>query len=561
MTRLLLLLILLVSLALNLAGNTWGLPDRWNPDEIVADSLRMMHGLSLYNPSDFYHPTLYYFFLGLLLCAFLGILALFGVPVLEAAKSASITWIYFSNQFPHLAVSAYVFARSLSAVIGIGTVYVVYRFTRLLSSRGYAALCAALILACAPGFVTYAHFAKGTIAVIFLQTLTVYLCVRFVKKPHKLKYAYWAFFVAGLALATKYDAAILLVPLAAAVFIAKKWNVVLKGPVLFVAALCLGWPALLFKFRDYLSHGTYYAGYFEPKTSIHVPFYFGIVNYLLQLAVIFSAGLGVVVAAGFIHTILSRKKQRNTALMPLLLYVASYLAVVSFYTHFPYAYTKYIIAIVPCMAVFGGLGIEYIFTARTRIFKSVAAACVLAALLWAGAQAIDADRLFISGDTRYEAGKWIEENIPEGSTLELLNLPDWIAPIDILTRYEILFLGTSSRRYLDGTQFKLALDEQKMRAYFKETLENGFQGDYVLFVTENPQDLHVRSVSDSPADRALGRLAHGSYPYAQEAVFAHPNYKVHMRAFGALSYPKNLLKSPNFCVYTSPTIFIYKRKQ
>lgn len=560
MTKIVLLVILALALAMNLVGNTWGLPDRWNPDEVVADSLRMMSLLVPYNTADFYHPTLYYFFLGALLAFWCAILMLFGVPVFEAARAARVSWIYFSQEFPQFASSLYLTARSISAVIGVGIVYLVYRSCRALGFKKETCLGAAALLACAPGFVVYAHFAKSTMLVLFLQLLTLYLLAKFIKKPEKRKYVYYASMAAGLALATKYDAAILVVPLAISLVLTRKFSLIGKVVFLYAGALMVGWPALLMQFKKYFSDSLYYTGYFEPKTEIVIPFYVGALNYVLQLAVIFSLGLFIVAAIGVARYAARIRSKGRVWFFPFAAFAVSYFIVVSFYTHFPYAYTKYIIAIAPCLAIFSAFTFEKVFAyaprAKKAVFWKLFLACAFVLALF---QISAAHEVFLRGDTRYAAGRWIESHASRDDSIELLNIPEWIAPMEALRTHEILFLGASSKYFMAGEQFKESQSQARSQNYFRDALAQGPRGDYVCFAAENPDDIFLVSSRFSNADALQYNLVTGKYPYVLAAVFVHPNHKVRAPYCRALSYPQSFLKAPNFSVYTSPTVFIYKR--
>ena len=63
--------ILFLYFTLTVYGITWGLPDRWNVDEQVAKTLRLIHSKSPLTLVDETHPQFYNFIVGcnkLLIC-------------------------------------------------------------------------------------------------------------------------------------------------------------------------------------------------------------------------------------------------------------------------------------------------------------------------------------------------------------------------------------------------------------------------------------------------------------------------------------------------------------
>ena len=181
-------LVTLLSLALNLDGIRWGLPARWHPDE-KADLALQMAQAGRVSPDSFINPTLP-------LAVTAPILAL-------QSKLAALGWLAGQAADPLLA------GRLLSALAGALAVLLLGLSTR-------PSVLPALLLALAPGFVNLCHFATPEPWLLLATAATLFLAVRHAdgRAPA------WALgLVLGLAVSTKYTAAALLLPVAAAVLL------------------------------------------------------------------------------------------------------------------------------------------------------------------------------------------------------------------------------------------------------------------------------------------------------------------------------------------------------
>ncbi|HET9316951.1 MAG TPA: hypothetical protein VFQ51_15265, partial [Vicinamibacteria bacterium] len=126
----------LLSLALNLAGLTWGLPQRWHPDEKADVVARMLHEGSL-RPDSFINPSLT-----------LNV-ALPFVWIQQRAAGAG--WLTGRAADPLTVM------RILAACAGAAAVIVLGRASRSVHPR--LGPWPAVLLALSPGFVNLAHFA------------------------------------------------------------------------------------------------------------------------------------------------------------------------------------------------------------------------------------------------------------------------------------------------------------------------------------------------------------------------------------------------------------------
>jgi dolichyl-phosphate-mannose-protein mannosyltransferase len=183
-----------LSLVLNLAGLTWGLPARWHPDEKADEASRMIRDRTL-RPESFINPTL-------------PVYATLPVVWLQQ-RAAALGVLRGRAADPLLA------ARALSALAGALAVLVL----GLAALRTHPRLGAlpALFLALAPGFVNLCHFATPEAWLMLGTAATLALALAHLdgRAPA------WALGLAlGLTLSTKHTAAALLAPCLLAVVLA-----------------------------------------------------------------------------------------------------------------------------------------------------------------------------------------------------------------------------------------------------------------------------------------------------------------------------------------------------
>ena len=203
----LLIIVLFTKFSLNIIGLSWGLPDRWNIDESVAPTLKMASNFSYYSPDDLGHPTFYKYVLGFSLGIYLVSLKITGYPLANIKQAASISWVNLAKNWPDFCSNIYLVARFLSVIFGLIGIVLIYRIGTLSFNRR-AGLLAATSLSLSVGYLDINLFAKNTSLVVFLTIITLYFSLQALSGRYFQKNIFLAFFVAGLAFATKLDGGI-----------------------------------------------------------------------------------------------------------------------------------------------------------------------------------------------------------------------------------------------------------------------------------------------------------------------------------------------------------------
>jgi len=200
--------ILLLALALRVWGLGWGLPSAthyfsYHPDEsrvLEASSLTMNVFAGRLLPHFYNYGSLQLY----LVCFANTLAALFGG--LEIVPRAMASW------YPQWA-KMYLVGRWLTVSMGVGTVWAVYATGRRLWGRR-AGLLAALTLAIMPLHAQHSHFLTVDVPATFWAMLSLLWAVRLATgEPKAWKAALWAGVFAGFAAATKYNLALIVLPL------------------------------------------------------------------------------------------------------------------------------------------------------------------------------------------------------------------------------------------------------------------------------------------------------------------------------------------------------------
>lgn len=214
-------LILLVGLGLRMEGLKWGIPKApywrsYHPDERVAfyTLLEMTNSNGTFNPHYFVNPTFHYYLIG---------------SAWWVAKSFKLVPSPQDviNESPSVTLGdvtrIWLLARSISVILGVLTIWLTYLLGRELFNNDVFALVAAWLAAVMPTLVIQSHYLTVDGPVGFWFLAAILLTVRaFKDKRHRIWAA--AGLLAGIAVATKYNALIGIMSVFTALFIRQLAN-------------------------------------------------------------------------------------------------------------------------------------------------------------------------------------------------------------------------------------------------------------------------------------------------------------------------------------------------
>ena len=415
--------VLLVSLALLIAafarfwGLSFGLPHTLvRPDEqfLIDMAHRFLSGQT--NPGFYDYPPLFAYGLTILCLPYYAWGFVNGV----FGSTADLVASWTSEWRPF-----YLLSRLLSATVGTATVLVVYRMALRLFDRD-TALISAFLMAFAYLHARDSHFGTVDVSVTFMILLSLQFLVRAHLHDGR-RELIWAGALGGLAMATKYNAALLVVPLAVSHFA----YVVRRPPgtrlgalinprlayfsVPFGLAFLAAAPYSVIEFERFLSAmqavqealrtgaGRIDVGYgwsYHLGTSL---------RHGLGIPMLVAAGMGVVVAA---------RRDLATTLV-LCAFPAAYYCVAGRYQQ---AFVRYMVPVVPFACLLAACAIVW---AARRLSVSwsgarpaVAMVLLTTVVIWpSAANLFRFDQLLGRIDSRVLAAEWIREHAAEGSSI------------------------------------------------------------------------------------------------------------------------------------------------
>jgi 4-amino-4-deoxy-L-arabinose transferase-like glycosyltransferase len=398
-------LILAVAALLRFVALGAGIPFNIGVDEpeIMGRVVQMMR-TGDFNPHFFDYPG-FYFYLQL------------GVAVLRFLAGATLGQCSALDQVD--TADFYLWGRAVTAILGTLTVLLVYRIGMRWGAR-HAALAAGL-MAVMPLHVRESHYVLTDVPVTFFVTLALLLTFVAHERERAASFA-WAGAAAGLAAATKYPGAlVLIVPLIAV------WMTLGTKPSRLVASLAvLGGAAAAFlvaapytilDLPAFLNGYAHLAGYYAPK-RLAEPAWLTYYKHLSRSMdwpafLLLLGGLGL----GAVRAIRGPGRVRWTVTIafPLLYYY--------FLSGQTLVFGRYLLPLLPFVCVLAAVGAVSGVSLLRRFDipraprTAVIAALTAAALLPPAWQSLNFVRMIARTSTVEQAHTWIMSDVPKGSSV------------------------------------------------------------------------------------------------------------------------------------------------
>lgn len=398
--RSLLVAVLVLALALRVVGLDFGLPlAEARPDEQTIAFQAMKFGRGDLNPHSFNYPSLFKYVVFVLFGADFAV----GRALGRFAGQEDFLRAFFAAE-PEFRL----LMRAWSAVLGTVGVALV--------TRTPGRLWAGFLLAVSFLHVRDSHFGVTDITMVTLTTGAVVLALE-LQRNASWRMAAWAGLVAGLATSTKYNAALLVVPLVAAAATARAPGGVWPAPAerarlaavalgLMGAGFLLGTPYALLDVRQFVTDFRYEMGHLAEGHHIDVG-----VGWWHHATATLPDAVGwpvyvLAVGAMIMGTLGNGRLSAVLFSFPLVYFVAIGRGHTAFY--------RYMLPVVPFLCIATGAFLDAV---HVRFGRVVAVGLTLAVAAPSALRALEADRLFLAGDTRVAMGEWIEANVPTDSVI------------------------------------------------------------------------------------------------------------------------------------------------
>jgi Dolichyl-phosphate-mannose-protein mannosyltransferase len=386
----------------------------WHTDEKIDPSVHMIHEHTL-DPDYFINPHLHIYAMAAVVKA-----AYILNPGHTVMLSMRRTWPLLdpSNPGRRIQYMAMRGSRILSALFSLGTIITIFAIGRRHFGE-QTGLLAAGFLALTMGLVNLSHFATPESLLFLFMTLCLWACDRIATSGQIRDYALVGVF-AGLALATKYTAWILAVPiLVAHTYRLRrdvwKWRTV-AGPlvcgVVGFVAFAVTNPYAFIRWSDFWYWGfvfNWYTG--APTGSLvgirrsYIPYFWLLVD-IMGWPLFVSGGASIVLASLWLW----RGVRGSPADRAFAIHVSWVVAFYAFYGMSPHHALRFIMPVTPSLALLAAAAAVTLHaTARAPWQRRLVSGWVAIVIVYSAVYTMRADWMYFH-DTRYTAGRWLESH-------------------------------------------------------------------------------------------------------------------------------------------------------
>jgi 4-amino-4-deoxy-L-arabinose transferase-like glycosyltransferase len=435
---------------LRFCGLDWGLPFLYDPDEpqFASRALAMVaHGKM--DPEWYGHPGSTTMYLMALVC---GLSTLVGLATgkYESLEAARTIMEYDPSDFYYL-------GRLVILVFSVGTLILFYKLARRLTG-GWTSVLALALLAVFPIHVSISRLIRTDIQATFFILLSLWYCVSIVEH-NRLRDYLWAGFFLGLAVVTKYPAAVFSLTVMTAFLLAQvgqprepvnRFGYLLAGGVSGLVGVVVGSPLLFFRFSQVLHDVGFESRSYHLSATSHG--FFDSAHWYLSGPL--AAGVtwaGLVLA---FHAAVVIVGTRNSRQLLILVSTAAFLV---FLSAMKLRWARWVVPLTPLVSLLAAIGFSCFWswvTTRSRS-KWVAGSLVGLALVWTAVPAYDGylrARALDQASTQTLAWEWIMQNVPPGRSVlqerytpqlppdryDLYWVPEGqIVPMELKSRYVI----------------------------------------------------------------------------------------------------------------------------
>lgn len=411
-----LLVILLIGAVVRFWGISYGLPHiAASPDEADVVNAALRFGTGELNPGRFIYPTFYEY----LLFVVYGLYFFLGRAV---GTFSSLEEFAFLSMFHPSEL--FLINRVFVALIGVGTIFVIYKIAGLIFGKRSGIL-AAFLLSLTYLHVRESHFGKLDVPMVFLIMASVYYIFKCYKEK-KLKDYLIAGFIAGLAVSTKYAGVLLIFPMTA-VYVFDKFSKKRKGFIrlffgkqlmgfgaMMVLGFFLGTPFALVEVKQFIADLSEQTSWVAIGNAIKVaPAWW----YYLRYSLFYGMGWPLLLCsiAGMVWFFKKDYKQASV----LFLFPAVYYFIVG---RGGYTFSRYILPVVPFLVIAAGGLLSAIHDwSKSYIPKKIADRAIFLLLIFILApsffQILVYNRLVSKKDSRVIASEWMDNNFPKGGSV------------------------------------------------------------------------------------------------------------------------------------------------
>ncbi|MCK9555524.1 glycosyltransferase family 39 protein [bacterium] len=399
------LFVMALAVMLRVSGLEFGLPDILHADEPIVVNKAMAFGTGDFNPHWFLIPPLTSYILFILYGLFFLIGHISGFfPSSENFVSlylADPTYFYLIGRF------------FLGVVPSLISVIMTYKIAKEVSGNEDISIASAFFLSVNFLFVRDSHYIYADMPRIASMLCALFYYVRISKWDKTKDYISAAFFT-GLAIAFKYNSALLIFPFLAAFFIGRNAEQAPSREIkkLFLSIFIMSAVYILFNPFSLLDFKTFINDFRNQSSQMSAA---GITHHIYYSLL---NGMSIALLTCSVLGVIKELNLKNRTALVLIAFIAAEYAGLVFFSQ-PHA--RYVLPLIPALCYFAASFIYDLSRILSRGSRRTAWFVVICLVMSFSTfiKACYSDYLFSAGDTRMDARKWIEKNIRAGEKIAL----------------------------------------------------------------------------------------------------------------------------------------------
>jgi len=446
----------------------------YHPDEyFIIKCLQTIEPQHIFNSGQFSIGGAFLFLYGFLL------FVLYKLHFLHLTRYIP---FYFLNP-PEIA-RFYIVGRLLCALYATGTVILTYLLAKKMWKNKFYAFLSGILLIFSPLFLLNSHYMYVDIPAVFWMMLALFLSVKYLQGD-KVK-PFIIGLVAGISAGNKITFLLtFFIPLITFTIVKEDLKMKLKN----VCLSFISFIIILFLTTPYLFTALYHLFYSEGSHATQVSFTPGF--YLLSLKYGLGLPLLLFLSAGVFTSFFKKGNiHLSTGKVLILLWIVILLSTMSLLS---LKFARYILPAIPPFIVIGTGG--WLTAGENKgqgfIKNTIIGFVVISTFIYGMAFKM----LFVKENIRTEAGVWIKENIPQGSSMGVTEVP-WqfqMSPFDyyvypvVVTGYNIEELKKKQPDFFILSSFQapippypLRLQEERKR-FYEEFMKSGLYSEIKRF--------------------------------------------------------------------------------
>jgi hypothetical protein len=395
--------LVIVGFVLRVIGIGYGLPNLYHRDEQYLIHLALGFGTGDFNPHSFLLPPLASYLV------FLGYGLYYGYLFLTGSISAQFQFLnlYLKDPTSFLLIGRFI----LGVFFGTVSIPVIYFLGKKIWSKSVG-LWAAFFLTFSTVHVRDSHYAYNDILLMLTIMVFYFFLFRLLENPQRSSFLAAAGFL-GLAIGTKYNAGLLLIPtlLAFIPLYGKEGLPGIKKIVFFFALAFVAYflvnPFSVLAYKEFFHS-------FSTQVSHEYPV--GLFHHL-KYSLYQGAGLGVLLLAAIGISLFFKLKPT----WPQLIFLSGAIVWYGVNTFFSQKYARYSMPLLPFIYILAAVGLQGVFALRQKNVKRILVFFFMILLTFQAFKTVKLDYLMTQKDSRDLAVGWVEANVPDKAILAVFD--------------------------------------------------------------------------------------------------------------------------------------------